>query len=177
MFKLMMIFLFFYQLSFTFVDTSSLLFTINDLRYSLSDRILTLPKFGSIRGIHIDYQTNYSELYRLVNVQAFLGLRYASFQQRFEPSKERFHFNSNLQLEKLIDFGPACPQIIFQNQSRFLSRRSGSFVNDYYPKLLKFIQKQSEHDCLTMNIYQPYDKNLPSNISFLVTLKFNESRL
>ena len=51
-------------------SASSLLFTINNVRYSLSDRVLTIPKLGALRGVHIDYENEYNKKYNLVNIDA-----------------------------------------------------------------------------------------------------------
>jgi hypothetical protein len=142
------------------VDASSLLFTINDVRYSLSDRILTVPKLGAIRGIHIDYQQQYYERYRLVNVEAYLGLQYGLYHGRFEPSKERFDSHANTEVKKLIDFAPACAQYLWKNRTDLYRTRTKTFVDDYYPKLLRFISKQDEDQCLFMNIYRPLMKDV-----------------
>lgn len=177
MFNLLLIIVYcHHQLFFSSVDTSSILFTINDLRYSLSDRIVTVPNVGSVRGILIDYQTNYEQRYGLVNVEAFLGLQYGSFHKRFEPSKERFEHRSMVDVRKLIQFGPACPQLLSNIENSSTRRHSHSFTNDYYEKLLKFVEQQSEDDCLTMNIYQPYGKNLQSKLNDQVDFMQRESK-
>ena len=92
--------------------------SFNDVRYSLSDRILTIPKLGAIRGIHIDYESNYSRNYHLVNVEAFLGIQYGLYHGRFEPSKEKFDLYSNTKVNKQIEYGPACAQYIWKNVSQ-----------------------------------------------------------
>jgi hypothetical protein len=162
-------------------SASSLLFTLNDVRYSLSDRILTIPKLGAIRGIHIDYENNYDEKYNLVNIEAFLGLQYGLYHGRFEPSKEKFHLHSNINVNKQIEFGSACSQYIWKNESELIRIRTKQFAKEYYPKLLKYILKQNEQECLYMNIYQPQIKNLKGKnnkkkkIFFLFRLIFNVS--
>jgi hypothetical protein len=141
-------------------SASSLLFTLNDVRYSLSDHVLTIPKLGSIRGIHIDYETNYSQKYNLVNIQAFLGIQYGLYHGRFEPSKEKIDLHRNTKVHKQIDFGPSCSQYIWKNESELIRIRTKTFAQEYYPKLLKYILKQNEDQCLYMNIYQPQIKDL-----------------
>jgi hypothetical protein len=141
-------------------SASSLLFTLNDVRYSLSDCILTIPKLGAIRGIHIDYENNYSQRYNLVNIEAYLGIQYGLYNGRFEPSKEKFHLHSNTKVNKQIEYGPACAQYIWKNVSELTRIRTEQFANKYYPKLLKYIFKQNEQQCLYMNIYQPQIKDL-----------------
>jgi hypothetical protein len=128
------------------------LFTLNDVRYSLSDRILTIPKLGSIRGIHIDYESRYYQKYNLVNIESFLGIQYGLYHGRFEPSKERFDLHPSTQV--------ACSQYIWKNESELSRIRTKQFAEEYYPKLLKYILKQSEEQCLYMNIYQPQIKDL-----------------
>jgi hypothetical protein len=139
---------------------SSLLYTLNDVRYSLSDRILTIPKLGSIRGIHIDYENNYYEKYNLVNIEAYLGIQYGLYHGRFEPSKEKFYLQPSTKVNKQIEYGPACSQYIWKNESELIRIRTKQFANEYYPKLLKYILKQNEQQCLYMNIYQPQIKDL-----------------
>jgi hypothetical protein len=141
-------------------SASSLLFTLNDVRYSLSDRVLTIPKLGAIRGIHIDYENEYYRKYNLVNIQAFLGIQYGLYHGRFEPSKERFNLHANTKVNKQIQFGPSCSQYIWRNESELSRIRTKTFAQEYYPKLLKYISKQSEDQCLYMNIYQPQIKDL-----------------
>lgn len=141
-------------------SSSSLLYTLNDVRYSLSEDILTIPKLGSIRGIHIDY-----EKYNLGNIEAYLGIQYGLYNGRFEPSKEKFHLHSNTNVNKQIEYGSACPQYIWQNQSELIRIRTKYFATEYYPKLLKYISKQNEQQCLYMNIYRPQIKNLKGNFS------------
>jgi hypothetical protein len=145
---------------------SSLLFTLNDVRYSLSDRILTIPKLGALRGIHIDYENNYYDKYNLVNIEAYLGIQYGLYNGRFEPSKEKFHLHSNTKVTKQIEYGPACSQYIWKNESELIRIRTKNFAQEYYPKLLKFILKQNEQQCLYMNIYQPQIKNLKGKKKF-----------
>lgn len=139
---------------------SSSLFTLNDLRYSLSDRILTLPKLGAIRGIHIDYESDYFDRYNLVNVEAYLGIQYGLYHGRFEPSKEKFDLYPTTKVNKQIEYGPACAQYLWNDTKEFTRLRTKSFVEEYYPKLLKFILNQNEDECLFMNIYQPQMKDL-----------------
>jgi hypothetical protein len=134
--------------------------SFNDVRYSLSDRILTIPKLGAIRGIHIDYETNYSRNYYLVNIEAYLGIQYGLYHGRFEPSKEKFDLYSNMKVNKQIEYGPACAQYIWTNISELNRIRTQQFAEEYYPKLLKFILNQNEEQCLYMNIYQPQIKEL-----------------
>ncbi len=141
-------------------SASSLLFTLNDVRYSLSDRILTIPKLGSIRGIHIDYENGYYQKYNLVNIESFLGIQYGLYHGRFEPSKERFDLHPSTQVNKQIEFGSACSQYIWKNVSELSRIRTKQFAEEYYPKLLKYILKQNEEQCLYMNIYQPQIKDL-----------------
>ena len=160
MFYLLIVIIYYHQHLLIHLTSASLLFVENDLRYSLSDRILNIPKLGSLRGISIDYETNYSLKYDLVQVEAYLGIQYGLYQGRFEPSKERFETYTTTKVNKQIHFGPACAQQLWTNQSELIRIRSKQFAKDYYPKLLKFIQKQSEDQCLYMNIYQPQIKDL-----------------
>lgn len=161
MFHLLIILIYAYHhLLFHTTSASPSLFTLDNVRYSLSDRVLTIPKLGSLRGIHIDYENEYSKSLSLVNVEAFLGIQYGLYQGRFEPSKERFETYTTTKVNKQIHFGPACAQQLWTNQSELIRIRSEQFAKDYYPKLLKFIQKQSEDQCLYMNIYQPQIKDL-----------------
>jgi hypothetical protein len=141
-------------------SASSLLFTLDNVRYSLSDRVLTIPKLGALRGIHIDYENEYHKKYNLVNTEAFLGIQYGLYHGRFEPSKERFELHPTTRVNKQIHFGPACAQYLWRNESELSRIRSKKFANEYYPKLLKFIEEQDEEQCLYMNIYQPQMKNL-----------------
>jgi hypothetical protein len=141
-------------------SASSLLFTLDNLRYSLSDRVLNIPKLGALRGIHIDYENEYYKKYNLVNIEAFLGIQYGLYHGRFEPSKERFELHPTTDVNKQIHFGPACAQYIWTNQSELIRIRTEKFAKEYYPKLLKYIQNQNEEQCLYMNIYQPRNKNL-----------------
>jgi hypothetical protein len=77
MFYLLIVYLYYHHhLLLPVAQASSLLFTLDDVRYSLSDRILIIPKLGAIRGIQIDYERDYHQRYNLVNVEAFLGLQY-----------------------------------------------------------------------------------------------------
>jgi len=145
-------------------SASSLLFALNDVEYSLSDRILTIPKLGAIRGIHIDYENNYSKDYHLVNIDAYLGIQYGLYHGRFEPSKEKFDFDSNTNVNKQIEYGPACAQYIWKNTSELNRIRTKQFTEEYYPKLLKYILHQNEEQCLYMNIYQPQIKDLKGRI-------------
>ncbi|CAF5095767.1 unnamed protein product [Rotaria magnacalcarata] len=145
-------------------SASSLLFTLDNVRYSLSDRVLTIPKLGALRGIYIDYENEYNKKYNLVNVEAFLGVQYGLYHGRFEPSKERFELHPTTKVNKQIHFGPACAQHIWTNHSELARIRTEKFAQDYYPKLLKYIQKQNEQQCLYMNIYQPQIKNLKGKI-------------
>lgn len=139
---------------------SSLLFTLNDLRYSLSDRILTIPKLGAIRGIQIDYENYPFNRFNLVNVEAYLGLQYGLYHGRFEPSKEKFDLYPTTKVNKQIEYGPACSQYLWNNTDELTRIRTKQFAEDYYPKLLKYIQDQNEDECLYMNIYQPQMKDL-----------------
>lgn len=141
-------------------SASSLLFTINNVRYSLSDHVLTIPKLGALRGVHIDYENEYYKKYNLVNIEAFLGIQYGLYHGRFEPSKERFNLHQNTKVNKHIEFGPACPQRIWKNLTELSQIRTNKFAEEYYPKLLKYIRKQNEEQCLYMNIFQPQIKNL-----------------
>ncbi|CAF1403081.1 unnamed protein product [Rotaria magnacalcarata] len=145
-------------------SASSLLFTLDNVRYSLSDRVLTIPKLGALRGIYIDYENEYNKKYNLVNVEAFLGVQYGLYHGRFEPSKERFELHPTTKVNKQIHFGPACAQHIWTNHSELARIRTEKFAQDYYPKLLKYIQKQNEQQCLYMNIYQPQIKNLKEQL-------------
>lgn len=147
-------------------SASALLFTLDNVRYSLSDRVLTIPKLGALRGIHIDYENEYYKKYNLVNVEAFLGIQYGLYHARFEPSKERFELHPTTKVNKQIHFGPACAQRVWRNESELTRIRNEQFATDYYPKLLKYIQKQSEEQCLYMNIYQPQIKNLKGKALF-----------
>ena len=161
MFCFLIIFIYYHHhLLLHIASASSLLFTLNDVRYSLSDHVLTIPKLGSIRGIHIDYESNYYEKYNLVNIQAFLGIQYGLYNGRFEPSKEKFDLHRNTKVNKQIDFGPSCSQYIWKNESELIRIRTKKFAQEYYPKLLRFIKNQNEDQCLYMNIYQPQIKNL-----------------
>ncbi|CAF1048682.1 unnamed protein product [Adineta ricciae] len=150
------------------VSASPLLFTLNDVRYSLSDRVLSIPKLGSIRGIHIDYENNYSLKYNLVNTEAFLGIQYGLYHGRFEPSKERFNIHPSTKVTKQIEFGSACPQYLWKNASELSRIRPKYFAEEYYPKLLKYISRQNEGQCLYMNIYQPQIKNLKERLPVLL---------
>lgn len=136
------------------------LFTLNDLRYSLSDRILTIPKLGALRGIHIDYESDYFDRYNLVNVEAYLGIEYGLYHARFEPSKEKFDLYPTTKVNKQIEYGPACAQYLWNDTKEFTRIRTKEFAEEYYPKLLKYIQDQNEDECLFMNIYQPQMKDL-----------------
>ncbi len=149
-----------HHLLFHTTSASSLLFTLDNVRYSLSDRILTIPKLGALRGIHIDYENEDLKKYNLVNIEAFLGIQYGLYHGRFEPSKERFELHPTTKVNKYIHFGPACAQYIWKNQSELIRIRTEKFAKEYYPKLLKYIEKQSEEQCLYMNIYQPQIKDL-----------------
>lgn len=166
------LFIFFYyhheqHLLFSCVDASSLLYTINDLRYSLSDRILTLPQLGSIRGIQINYEDFDTHHYGLVNVQAYLGIQYGFYHDRYERSKEFVDFESKSHVKKMIDFGPACPQNLFNDRNE---SHSHHWLKDYYSKLHRFIIHQDEKTCLMMNIYQPLMKSSSSTSLLPVVL-------
>ena len=150
----------------TTTSASSLLYTLDDVRYSLSDRIVTIPKLGAIRGLSIGYEHAYYDKYHLVNVEAFLGIQYGLYHGRFEPSKERFDLHSSTQVKKHIEFGPACSQFIWKNQSDLSRVRTSSFARDYYPRLLRFLAVQNEDQCLYMNIYQPQMKDLQGKRAF-----------
>jgi hypothetical protein len=161
MFYLLIVYLYYHHhLLLPVAHASSLLFTLDDVRYSLSDRILAIPKLGAIRGIQIDYEHDYHQRYNLVNVEAFLGLQYGLYHERFEPSKERFDLHSTGEVKKQIEFGPACAQHLWSNESEFIRMHTETFVRDYYPKLLRYIYKQDEEQCLYMNIYQPSMKDV-----------------
>lgn len=149
-----------YYLLFQPTSASGLLFTLDHVKYSLSDRIVTIPKLGALRGIHIDYDHEQWKKYQLVNIQAFLGIQYGLYHGRFEPSKERFELHPTTKVNKQIHFGPACAQQIWRNPQDLIRNRNEKFAKDYYPKLLKFIEHQSEEQCLYMNIYQPQIKDL-----------------
>ncbi|CAF1467322.1 unnamed protein product [Rotaria sp. Silwood1] len=149
-------------------SASSLLFTLDNVRYSLSDRVLTIPKLGALRGIHIDYENEYYKKYNLINIEAFLGLQYGLYHGRFEPSKERFELHPTTKVNKQIHFGPACAQHIWINQSELIRIRTENFAKVYYPKLLKYIENQNEQQCLYMNIYQPQIKNLKEPLPVLL---------
>ncbi|CAF1193326.1 unnamed protein product [Rotaria sp. Silwood1] len=149
-------------------SASSLLFTLNNVRYSLSDRVLTIPKLGALRGIYIDYDNEYYEKYNLVNIEAYLGIQYGLYHGRFEPSKERIDLHPNTKVNKHIEFGPACSQYIWKNESELSRIRTKNFAQEYYPKLLKYILKQNEEQCLYMNIYQPQIKNLKERLPVLL---------
>ncbi|CAF3301633.1 unnamed protein product [Rotaria socialis] len=149
-------------------SASSLLFTLNNVRYSLSDRVLTIPKLGALRGIHIDYDNEYYKKYNLINVEAFLGIQYGLYNGRFEPSKERFDLHQYTRVNKQIEFGPACSQYIWKNESELSRIRTRKFAQEYYPKLLKYIIKQNEEQCLYMNIYQPQIKNFKERLPVLL---------
>ena len=152
------------HLLFSTSSASSVLFTLDHVRYSLSDRVLTIPKLGSLRGIHIDYEHHSYEKSNLVNVEAFLGIQYGLYHGRFEPSKERFELHPTSKVNKQIQFGPACAQQLWTNQSELARIRTAHFARDYYPKLLKYVQHQSEEQCLYMNIYQPQIKDLKGKL-------------
>lgn len=139
---------------------SSLLFTLDNVRYSLSDRVLTIPKLGALRGIHIDYENEYHKKYNLVNTEAFLGIQYGLYHGRFEPSKERFEPHATTRVNKQVHFGAACAQRLWTNESELSRVRTAKFAKDYYGKLLKFVHAQDEEQCLYMNIFQPQMKNL-----------------
>jgi hypothetical protein len=151
---------------FTSISASSILFTIDHVRYSLSDRVLTIPKLGSLRGVHIDYEHESYRKHHLVNVEAFLGVQYGLYHGRFEPSKERFQLHPTSQISKHTKFGPACAQHIWTNQTELTRIRTEHFAREYYPKLLKYIEHQNEEQCLYMNIYQPQIKDLKGRDSF-----------
>jgi hypothetical protein len=152
-----------HHLLFHITSASSLLFTLDNVKYSLSDRVLTIPKLGALRGIHIDYETEYNQKYNLVNIEAFLGIQYGLYHGRFEPSKERFELHPSTKVNKQTQFGPACAQYIWRNQSELIRLKTERFANEYYPKLLKYIENQNEEQCLYMNIYQPQIKDLKGN--------------
>lgn len=165
MFYRLIIFIYFNQhLLLCPTSASPVLFTLDNVRYSLSDSVLTIPKLGALRGIHIDYESEYNKKYNLVNIEAYLGVQYGLYQGRFEPSKERFESHPTTKINKQIHFGPACAQFIWTNQTELTRIRSERFAKEYYPKLLKYIQKQDEQKCLYMNIYQPQVKNLKGKI-------------
>ncbi|CAF3600385.1 unnamed protein product [Adineta steineri] len=157
-----------HQLLLHTTSASSLLFTLDNVRYSLSDRVLTIPKLGALRGIHIDYENEYYKKYNLINIEAFLGIQYGLYHGRFEPSKERFELHPTTKVNKQIHYGPACAQQIWTNESELIRIRTEKFAKDYYPKLLKYIQKQNEEQCLYMNIYQPQIKNLKEPLPVLL---------
>lgn len=164
MFYFLLIFFFSHQhLLFSTSSASSVLFTLDHVRYSLSDRVLTIPKLGSLRGIHIDYEHHAYQKANLVNVEAFLGIQYGLYHGRFEPSKERFELHPTSKVNKQIQFGPACAQQLWTNETELTRIRTEPFAKDYYPKLLKYVQHQSEEQCLYMNIYQPQIKDLKGN--------------
>ena len=98
-----------------------------------------------------------------------MGVQYGLYHGRFEPSKERFELYPTTKVNKQIHFGPACAQYIWTNQTELKRIRTEKFANDYYPKLLKYIQNQNEDQCLYMNIYQPQIKDLKGSISFFVS--------
>ena len=148
------------HLLFHSTSASGLLFRLDHVRYSLSDRIITIPKLGALRGIHIDYEHQQWKKYHLVNVEAFLGIEYGLYHGRFEPSKERFELHPTMKVNKQIHFGSACAQHIWRNPTELSRIRNEKFAQEYYPKLLKFIEHQSEDQCLYMNIYQPQIKDL-----------------
>ncbi|CAF1076045.1 unnamed protein product [Adineta steineri] len=150
------------------ISASSLLFTLHDVRYTLSDRVLTIPKLGSIRGIHIDYENEYYKKYNLVNIEAFHGIQYGLYHGRFEPSKERFDLHPDTNVNKQIEYGAACSQYIWRNESELSRVRTKDFAEKYYPKLLKYILKQDEEQCLYMNIYQPQIKDLKERLPVLL---------
>lgn len=161
MFSDLIILLCFYQhLLLSKTSGTSLLFTLDHVRYSLSDRILTIPKLGSLRGLQIDYEHPAYKNYHLINVEAFLGIQYGLYHERFEPSKERFELHPTSKVNKQIDFGPACSQRLWTDEQELQRIRSQTFAKEYYPKLLRFIQNQNEEQCLYMNIYQPQIKDL-----------------
>jgi hypothetical protein len=160
MFRRLPIILLYYHLLIPTSSSSSLPYTLNDVRYSLSDRIVTIPKLGAIRGLAIGYEHAFHDKYDLVNVEAFLGIQYGLYHGRFEPSKERFDLHSSTQVKKHIEFGPACAQFLWKNQSDLSRIRTSSFARDYYPRLLRFVAEQNEEQCLYMNIYQPQMKDL-----------------
>ncbi|CAF3634574.1 unnamed protein product [Adineta steineri] len=150
------------------ISASSLLFTLHDVRYTLSDRVLTIPKLGSIRGIYIDYENEYYKKYNLVNIEAFHGIQYGLYHGRFEPSKERFDLHPDTNVNKQIEYGAACSQYIWRNESELSRVRTKDFAEKYYPKLLKYILKQDEEQCLYMNIYQPQIKDLKERLPVLL---------
>lgn len=157
----LIVLIYFYQhLLLSKTSASSLLFTLDHVRYSLSDRVLTIPKLGSLRGLHIDYEHSSYKNYHLVNVEAFLGIQYGLYHGRFEPSKERFELHPSSKVNKQIQFGPACAQRLWTNITELKRIRHELFAEEYYPKLLRFIQHQDENQCLNMNIYQPQIKDL-----------------
>ena len=156
-------FLFYLVISQTF--SSSILFTLDHVKYSLSDRVLTIPKLGVLRGVQIDYEHPSYEKYHLINVEAFLGIQYGLYQGRFEPSKERFELHPTSQIHKQINFGPACAQQIWTNQSELQRIRSEYFAKEYYPNLLKYLSEQNEDECLYMNIYQPLMKDSKGRVT------------
>lgn len=158
------------HLLFTSTSASSVLFTLDHVRYSLSDRVLTIPKLGALRGLQIDYEHQSYKNLNLVNVEAFLGIQYGLYHGRFEPSKERFELHPTGQVNKHIDYGPACAQRLWLNETELKRIRTESFARDYYPKLLKFIQYQNEDQCLYMNIYQPQIKDLKSKLFIVYSL-------
>ncbi|UJR22431.1 hypothetical protein I4U23_025491 [Adineta vaga] len=168
MFYSLIVLIYYYHHLLLPISASSLLFTLNDVRYSLSDRVLTIPKLGSIRGISIDYENNYYQKYNLVNIEAFLGIQYGLYHGRFEPSKERFNVHPSTKVNKQIEFGSACPQYLWKNTSELSRIRTPYFAEEYYPKLLKYISKQNEEQCLYMNIYQPQMKNLKERLPVLL---------
>ncbi|CAF0741440.1 unnamed protein product [Didymodactylos carnosus] len=140
------------------VNSSSLLYSINDIQYRLSDRVLSIPKIGTLRGLLIEYDIQpYNVNYSLINVEAFLGIQYGIYSGRFELSKEKIELQrkQNPTVQKMIHFGPVCPQRLWYNESELEKYRSKIFTKYYYKNLLKFIQNQNEDNCLYMNIYQP----------------------
>jgi hypothetical protein len=133
-------------------SASSLLFTLNDVRYSLSDHVLTIPKLGSIRGIHIDYETNYSQKYNLVNIQAFLGIQYGLYHGRFEPSKEKIDLHRNTKVHKQIDFGPSCSQYIWKNESELIRIRTKTFAQEYLSTTNKRFKRYEQQQKKNINL-------------------------
>ncbi|CAF1683041.1 unnamed protein product, partial [Adineta ricciae] len=69
---------------------------------------------------------------------------------------------------KQIEFGSACPQYLWKNASELSRIRPKYFAEEYYPKLLKYISRQNEGQCLYMNIYQPQIKNLKERLPVLL---------
>lgn len=156
---------------FQFMTTPCHLFFF--LHFQFSDEISTpllskrnvTTRYGQMKGLY-----KRSEDERLSDVEAYLGIKYASIR----PGNDSLRFfqppvppnEHSTWVKPFIKFKPVCPQVI-PDLKKLKVSRSSEYIG-FLSKLFGFIESQQIEECLNLNIYIPVKGRL--GVSFFLTL-------